>query len=457
MFWKTTAAAALAMGLVTSAQAQNNVMVIFDASGSMKRSAGAETRIVAAKRIVSETLATMPPSVRTGLLTFGHRRAKDCSDIEVVSPIGADESRTQARMVQGFDAIGETPIAAALDRAGQSMKAFNGQSNSIVLVTDGIEECRGDPCAAADRLNALGVGVKVHVVGFALKANESNSLQCVVQKTGGRYFDAADAEGLRRTFAEVKQIIAQPAPPPPPAPAPAPVVAPQRTGKVVFEDKFDGKDLSADSWEILNRNPDRYIVEKGELLLVNPAAAGFQHKDSVNIVRLNQEMPAGDWDVVIDAKLQFQSLSDAFNVGLMTDETSFLRLVASWTGSDTCSKLDFGVTRLASGEETRAIKTFSGSGCGYGAFGNEDTKAIVKAMETNGVRIVLMKRDRKYSGTFEIKNWTDAKKNVRKLTTDELTSLRVPGRLALHVGKLDAKKPSETGVQIDQIQILSYE
>ncbi len=157
MLWKSAvAAAALGLSFATSAQAQNNLMVIFDASGSMKRSAGAETRIVAAKRIVSETLATMPPSVRTGLLTFGHRRAKDCTDIEVVSPIGADELRTQARMVQGFDALGETPIAAALDRAGQSMKAFNGQSNSIVLVTDGIEECRGDPCAAADR-GALGV------------------------------------------------------------------------------------------------------------------------------------------------------------------------------------------------------------------------------------------------------------------------------------------------------------
>jgi hypothetical protein len=357
-------------------------------------------------------------------------------------------------MVQGFEALGETPIAAALDRAGQSMKAFTGQSNSIVLVTDGIEECRGDPCAAADRLNALGVGVKVHVVGFALKPGESNALQCVVQKTGGRYFDAADPEALRRTFAEVKQIVAQAKPP---APPPPPVVAPARTGKVVFEEKFDGKELSADSWEILNRNPDRYIVEKGELLLVNPATVGFQHKDSVNIVRLNQDMPNGDWDVVIDAKLQFQALSDGFNVGLMTDETSFLRLVTSWSGSEGCNKLEFGVTRLANGEETRAIKTFSGSGCGFGAFGNEDTKAIVKALETNGVRIVLTKRDRKYSGTFEIKNWTDAKKSPRKITTDELTSLRVPGRLSLHVGKLDAKKPSETGVQIDQIQILAYE
>ena len=192
----TFAVAAVATG---EAAAQNNVMFIFDASGSMKRSAGSETRIVAAKRAFSETLAAMPAGVRTGLIAYGHRKAKDCSDIEVVSPIGADQPTAQARMVQGFEAIGETPIAAAIDRAGQTMRAFGGQSNSIVLITDGIEECRGDPCAAAAGLKQLGVDVKVHVVGFALGAGESSKLQCVVEQTGGRYFDATDVASLRRT------------------------------------------------------------------------------------------------------------------------------------------------------------------------------------------------------------------------------------------------------------------
>ena len=141
----------------------------------------------------------------------------------------------------------------------------------------------------------------------------------------------------------------------------------------------------------------------------------------------------------------------------MTDEKNFLRLRATWTGGEGCNKIEFGISRMASGEETRSAKTFAGSGCGLGVFGNEDTKAILKAMETNGVRIVLMKRDRKYSGTFEIVNWTDAKKNPRKITTDELTSLRMPGRLALHVGKLDPKAASETSIRIDQIQILAYQ
>jgi hypothetical protein len=447
----TFAVAAVATG---EAAAQNNVMFIFDASGSMKRSAGSETRIVAAKRAFSETLAAIPGGVRTGLIAYGHRKAKDCSDIEVVSPIGADQPSAQARMVQGFEAIGETPIAAAIERAGQTMSAFRGQSNSIVLITDGIEECRGDPCAAAAALGKLGIDVKVHVVGFALGAGESSKLQCVVEQTGGKYFDATDVASLRRTLAEVREIVvAQVAQPP----AQPPAVPVSRASKVIFEDKFDGKDLSGEQWEMLNRNADRYIVEKGELMMVNPSVVGLNHKAGVNILRLKDELPDGDWDIVVDAKLQFQTLSDGFDLGLMTDEKNFLSVSTTWTGGDTCNKIELRINRMANGEETRGAKTFSGSGCGLGTFGNEDTKSIIKAMETNGVRIVLMKRDRKYSGTFEIMNWTDAKKNPRKITTDELTSLRIPGRLSLHVGKLDPKRPSETGVRIDQIHILSYQ
>jgi hypothetical protein len=109
-------------------------------------------------------------------------------------------------------------------------------------------------------------------------------------------------------------------------------------------------------------------------------------------------------------------------------------------------------------DETKASKVFTGAGCGYqAAFGEEDTKGIVKSLDTKGISVVLMKRDRKYSASLEIEDWVDAKKRSRKVTTDELTSLRVPGRFAIHVGKLDPKKPSETNVRIDDVKIVSYE
>ena len=457
------AASALVTGLsggpACAQSPSTNVMFIFDASGSMKRPAGNETRMSVAKRVFGETLAAMPKEVQTGLLVFGHRRRNDCSDIEVISPIGADSAASQSQMVAGFEAIGETPIAAAISRAGQSLRAFKGQQNSIVLVTDGIEECRGDPCAAASSLKDLGIDVKVHVVGFSLGAGKAASCQCVVNLTGGKYFDAKDATALRRTLAEVRQMVtqAQAEPPSLPPAVVAPIAVTQRASKLIFEDKFDGKDLSGETWEVLNRNADRYLVEKGELLLANPAAAGFHLKDAVNIVRAKDELPDGDWDIVVEAKLQFQTGTDSFHLGLMTDDKNALGVSINYLASGVCSKIELTATRASGGEVTSAPRIFAGAGCGYGDMSLEGVKAVAKALETNGVRMVLQKRDRKYSGTFEIKDWLDAAKKPRKVTTDDLTSLRLPGRISLQVGKVDPKRPSETGARVEQIQVLAYE
>lgn len=454
----TILASAIALPVPAAADDPSNVMFIFDASGSMKRPAGNEVRINVAKRVFGQTLKSMPrEGLQTGLIAFGHRRKKDCTDIELVSPLGLDMAQSQAGLVQGFEAIGETPIATAITQAGQALKTQKGRQSSIVLITDGIEECHGDPCAAAAGLKALGIDVKVHIVGFALGAGEGSKLQCVVDQTGGRYFEAHDASALQRTLAEVKQIVTSVPKPEPLAVVAPPAAPPQRSGKLIFEDKFDGRDLSGEQWDILNRNADRYIVEKGELLLVNPAAGGFRHKDASNIVRLKSELPDGDWEIIVDAKPQFQTGTDSINLGLMTDEKNYLNLAVTFSGSADCNRIEVVISRMSNGEETIAPKTFAGSGCGLGTFGNENTRSMIKAMETNGIRLVLQKRDRKYSGTFEIRDWTDAMKKPRTIVTDELTSLRLPGRVALHVGKLDPKRPSETAVRVEQIQVVAYE
>jgi len=200
---------------VDPAVAQTNVLFVFDASGSMKRDAGAgENRMVVAKRAIGDTLRSMPASARLGLMVYGHRRSKDCADIELVSPIASEDAEALARYVGALDARGETPIAEALLRAGKSFAAFQGQSNRIVLVTDGIEECRGDPCAAARTLAGLGVDLKVDVVGFTLSDAQRKLIQCVPDITGGRYYDARDSGALRNALAQVRETVAKPPAPP---------------------------------------------------------------------------------------------------------------------------------------------------------------------------------------------------------------------------------------------------
>lgn len=277
---------------VPAAMAQNNILFIFDASGSMKQMAGPESRIAIAKKAMAQALGDAPKDMRLGLLMYGHRRGKDCKDIELVAPIGADDAAVINRRIQAVDAIGETPIAEALRQAARSFAALKGQSNSIVLVTDGIEECGGDPCAAAREIKASGLDIKAHVVGFTLTDQQRKLVQCIPDLTGGKYFEARDASGLNRALGEVKQQTAA-------APAPRSTGLRQAAGTDNLLDAAAGGRLLMAPGEqfigLADGKPDRVSFPLGseavwtfkdgkpatfEALEVQiPAAAGFNMKD----------------------------------------------------------------------------------------------------------------------------------------------------------------------------------
>ena len=68
---------------------------------------------------------------------------------------------------------------------------------TIILVSDGAESCNADPCALGAELEANGVDLTVHVVGFGLpSATEAAGLKCLAEATGGEYFSANSASEL---------------------------------------------------------------------------------------------------------------------------------------------------------------------------------------------------------------------------------------------------------------------
>ena len=145
------------------------MLLIIDASGSMKKPGGSgELRMDVAKRMLRDTLHALPADAWRGLMVYGHRRAKDCTDIELVSSFGAADAGMIATRIQALQPKGETPIAAAIQQAARSFAALKEQANTIVLVTDGIEECHGNPCASAKAVVAAGLDLKIDIVGFTL-------------------------------------------------------------------------------------------------------------------------------------------------------------------------------------------------------------------------------------------------------------------------------------------------
>jgi len=183
-----------------------NVELILDSSGSMSQRIGTESRMQIAKRVLARVVASIPKrdGVNVGLRVYGHRgdntaagRAESCRSSDLVVPIEGVDKVALNREIALARATGWTPLAYSLGRAGQDMPpAEPGVVNAVVLLTDGLETCGGDPCAVAGALRASDVGLVTHVVSFALAPEEQATLQCIADEGGGLLLGAQNADQL---------------------------------------------------------------------------------------------------------------------------------------------------------------------------------------------------------------------------------------------------------------------
>lgn len=176
------------------------LVLIFDSSGSMNEQQGGTRKIDQAKEVVRDLFREFPPETELGLVIFGHRRSRDCTDIETVEPVGpvnAEKLKGLSDKIMALNARGETPIAETLLHTS---RLFQGRPGRIVMVTDGREECGGDVCGAAAKLAQMGLSLKVDIVGFGLNDAAKKSLSCITDETGGKYYDASNAQELRKAL-----------------------------------------------------------------------------------------------------------------------------------------------------------------------------------------------------------------------------------------------------------------
>lgn len=217
----------MATGLTASAIAEPTSMFILDASGSMwGRLPDSQMKIVAARDAMGELVGALPDSIATGLIAYGHRRKGDCGDIEIVQQATPGGSSKIPELIATLQPRGKTPISDALQLAGDKLTGIEDQT-TIVLVSDGIETCEGDPCAVAASLAAAQTNLSIHVIGYAVDQPTRTQLECVADKGNGEYFTADDLGGLKTALAAVTESIrtAEPVAAPEPIEVATPEVA----------------------------------------------------------------------------------------------------------------------------------------------------------------------------------------------------------------------------------------
>ena len=133
---------------------------ILDASGSMTETlSDGSPKIDVAKRLLTEHMRSFRPETNIGLRAYGHRlpyqqTAESCQDIELIAPVEKGQMERIVGFLQDFKAQGMTPLAESLEQAKADFTFDASRVNSIVLLSDGIETCSGDPCRLVEDLKA---------------------------------------------------------------------------------------------------------------------------------------------------------------------------------------------------------------------------------------------------------------------------------------------------------------
>jgi Mg-chelatase subunit ChlD len=182
-----------------------SVEIVVDASRSMWGRMGGDPKMTVAKEILHDVSYWFSEDLELALRAYGSTSPSDnndCADSTLLVPFG-DENREPIRQaIAGLRPLGQTPIAYALNEAARDFSSLQ-NDRAVVLVTDGIESCGGDPVRAARDLSAQ--GIKVHLIGFGLGSaadEDTASLRAIADASGGRYVTAGSAEALKEALAQ---------------------------------------------------------------------------------------------------------------------------------------------------------------------------------------------------------------------------------------------------------------
>lgn len=204
-----------------------NIMLVTDLSGSMVAEDLKPDRITAEKKVLTDFIGRIKHD-RVGLVVFG---AKAFTQSPLTMDYDVLKSSVKQIDLNTVDADG-TAIGDGLLTGINRMAEFDGQTNIIVLATDGTNNRGEEPLKAAEI--AAAKKIKVFVVGIGAKGgapvyikdqfggkrpfiqngkpmrwDEPNDevLKNIAAKTGGDYFRATDEKSLDRIYIRIDHLI----------------------------------------------------------------------------------------------------------------------------------------------------------------------------------------------------------------------------------------------------------
>ena len=161
------------------------MLLILDGSNSMNGVwENNKTKIDIARRLLLQMVDSLSkiPDLELALRMYGHQSPvppQDCNDTRLEVPFAPDNILRIKQKLNAMRPKGTTPIARSLEACAEDFPPCDNCRNIIMLITDGIEACDGDPCAVALSLQRKGIILKPFIIGVGLDVEFVDAFSCI--------------------------------------------------------------------------------------------------------------------------------------------------------------------------------------------------------------------------------------------------------------------------------------
>jgi len=194
-----------AQGLEEEKEAPKTTRILFilDASGSMYDKWEGRARMDVAKEVLSNFVDSLKnvPHLELALRVYGHqwdKRYNNCKDTKLEAPFTPNNHEGIKSKIKTIKPLGTTLIAHSLLEAAKDFPSDKNARNVIILITDGIESCGGDPCAVSHELQLKKIFLKPFVIGIGGDENFQKAFACM-----GQYFEASQVKDFKKNLDKI--------------------------------------------------------------------------------------------------------------------------------------------------------------------------------------------------------------------------------------------------------------
>lgn len=181
----------------------SRILFVFDGSKSMSGYWESDIKINIARKLLISIVDSLQDheKVQMALRVYGHQSPvppQDCDDTKLEVSFGTNNASIIRQKLRYIAPKGTTPIAYALEQAANDFPPCDDCRNIVILITDGIEACEGDPCKVSNELLKKGIILKPFVIGIGIDEGFKESFNCI-----GHYYNAIN----EKKFQEVLKIV----------------------------------------------------------------------------------------------------------------------------------------------------------------------------------------------------------------------------------------------------------